>query len=855
MVTVLGNSLLNEKLYKFDFEDSELKSVSSERIDDYENLGLYKVFLELADKSFSLKNKPFEFRKQQIVKEFNILINKNKSDFKNSDSDDLDFWKLGQECKLDVEFFSPLFLNKHQEVEGRDLIKEFNKAYVNVRDNGNNETDRFFRLDDVEKYLDAYLALCKFLFNVGGIFQDEVRTSKIIEDILNIEYCKESNYFTFTSPFSLFTILRTLEYIARLPQNIPDYELEIYEDTKSLNRRKHMVATYAIHSFTRFTMIDGVSYVINYSRRKKRLICKSADACSSIENVKPIRLFEKIISHLTNIIKSKIDIYPNGIGKINLEVSVMGFCSTQEKAKENKQVIDAREINDLIFEIFSWYEDVRNNEKNTDFYKNTVLELNLNYYKSENENSTPTTQIFKYITDNDEEIGCCTLKIQGVAHKKYNRHQLKKSIEDSDIVFLLDCPWISIEDFYSVNHGDIFTYTSWLNDESYKKDISCDAQGESVERPIFSKDHLFYSINNQLNRIAVDNFSKYGQIVRIPKKYLIDWIVQEMDNYRRDGDYKTLYLYSSSVAGMMLSDYVNYPIIRKESYNNKTFNIMRFSSRNNSVLEKSTTSKMVSIDLWSFLKYIDISFVLVSLKDYLSENFYSVADVGSKANENEKKRAINRDIISICRSIIFDISYLNIDITGNTKIKIDVGIYEPVYQKIQLIGNNKKLDALMMFFKNTIKDVIFENSNGVGDNSIRNAFESCLYSKAGSVEDLFFLYDYRQKRKNSNLNSYVVDFILEFKQKDYCSISSFDAFSDKRLYNKLFEHLSLSMPSKNIIYDCLRTAETLYPSFLKESHARQMLQNTKDMCETYNYTDSYLMKNAEFFLREVNLFL
>jgi len=48
--------------------------VSSERIDDYENLGLYKVFLELADISFLLKDEPFELRKQRIVNLIPILF-------------------------------------------------------------------------------------------------------------------------------------------------------------------------------------------------------------------------------------------------------------------------------------------------------------------------------------------------------------------------------------------------------------------------------------------------------------------------------------------------------------------------------------------------------------------------------------------------------------------------------------------------------------------------------------------------------------------------------------------------------------------------------------------------------------
>ncbi len=834
-----------------------------EREQDYENPGLYRIFRQLAYLSFDLKGESIEKRESIIYRQFNLLIAANVNDFGSEQS--FCYWKLKDFKELDLNFFSSLFLNSVQEEHGKQLIKQFNFSYKKVRGEGTGKQDRFFRQDDVERYLDAYLDLCRFIFDVGGIFQDEIRKSKIVQNILNIEYNEAGKYFTFTSPFAMFSILRTMNYIIRMSdEDIMPSELDEY--TFSLNRRAHMLATYAMHSFTRFTIINEHSYVINYSRRGGNLICKDADECSSIENVKPIRLLEKIISHLVNIIDSKIHQHPKGMGELEFTVSVMGFCSS--KKQDNSE--DVREVIDLIFEIFSWFEDVKNKgADDSEFYKNTKLKLNLNYFKSISETDS-VEKDFVYITNNNYEIGKCHLSIKSIRKniesntlkdtyanniEKSIRVYLKDAIKDSDIVFLLDCPWLAIEDFYSINHGDIFTYTKWLHDVSYKKDLYRDSLGENAERFSFSKDHLLYSINDQLNRIAVDNFVKYGKIARVPKKYLLDWILKEMDTYKNKSVYKTVYLYSSSVSGMRLSDYVNYPIIRQETYNNKTFSIMRLSSRESSVLkrEKDNEKATIMIDLWSFLKYVDISFVLLAMKEYFANNFYEIADTKEDANALEKKMAIKRDIISICRSTIFEISSPKINFAGETKIDVHVLIYDPVYSKFQNnFAHKQAVEALMRFFENIIKNVIFSDNQGFGDNSIRDAFESCLYSKSNSVDDLFLLYDYQTKRKAKKLNTNLVDFNLELKNKKDYNVSSFDAFSDKRIYNKLFEYLSLPSPPKHLIYECMRTADNLYPASYGDSHARQMLTNIIELCDSCGSQESNLMKNAKIFLNGIN---
>ncbi len=814
-----------------------------ERCQTYQRSGIYKVFCDLADAVYSWSDLSMEERREKVVEEFNVLISKNNLASEN--------WKAKKMTEIDVDLFSNLFLDKKQEKEGKHLLEEFKKAYKTIREDNLAAQESFFNLSLVYQYLDTFLSLCRFVFETGSIFQDEVRSLRIIETLLNIELDIDEGFVSFLSPFALFSILRTIEYIVKLPRENDNLPLDENKENdylnsgimQKLNRRKHILATYAIHAFSRFTIINGKSYVLNYSRRNSKIICKESEKCSSIENIKPIRLFEKIISHLTNKIEAATRNSNQQIDHIDLSVTVMGFASVVKKNSS----IDIREITDLIYEIFSWFEDIKS-KNDGKLLEKTQLRFTLQYVKTAKDENVNTILSEKYVykSRNNETIGFCSLNIRENPSAKNNKAELEKNIGLSDIIFLLDCPWLAIEDFHAVNYGDIFTYINWLKEHSYKQDLYKDIRSDDSTRSAFSKDHLFYSLNEQLNRIAVDNFVKYGKIVRVPKNYLTNWIVDEMEKYRRHQVYKTVYLYTSSVSGMLLSDCVDYPIIREEVYNNKKFNIMRFSSRPNAVLSKHS-DKPIEIELWSLLKYVDVSFVLIAIKEYFAENFNKFADISQNASEEERKQAIERDIISICRGIVFQIYPDNINPEGVSRIRIKLALDRPIKANLNEVINNQGTRDLLVFFNVIIRQVIFCNSKGFGDNCIRDAFESCLYSKAKSVNDLFLWYDYRLKRNEACLDAFVLDFDNStiIPTEIGLRASTFDSFSDKRIYSRLLEYLSLASPPEHLIFSMLRKANGLYSSIDENNHSISMLKNIIDVSNFESEYKSRLTSNAQ----------
>lgn len=843
-----------QKLYRIDTDINTPKCTWGERGQEYQRKGIYKIFCDLADYVYGYREYSVNERKTVILKKFNKLVE--------DDPDTFQVWKIKEPTFIDDNFFTGLYLSKSNEFRGEMLIKEFNNAYKAVRCDKDAKKNFYLNYEDANRYLNSYLDLCGFLFSSGSIFREEVRSHKLIEKLLNIELDETEGFFSFLSPFALFSILRTLEYIAALPDEICDIDISI-DGTQKLNRRKQILATYAIHSFSRFTIHQGKSYIVNYSRRKAKIICKNSEKCSSIESVKPIRLLEKIVAHLTNIICDNKCFF-NG-DKINLKVSIVGFASVITNGND----VDIREIIDLIYEVFSWFEDIKK-KGSIPAIKDTVLNLELNYFRTDNsDNFTESnndlkeknilTSEYEY-KNQDLLIGNCKLQISENKHTDFDKEKLSQTISSSDIVFLLDCPWLAIEDFNALNEGDIYTYIKKLNNSSYLDDIEKDRNGDDHTRSIFSKDHIFYSLNDQLNRVAIDNFVKYGRIVRVPKNYLIEWIVEEMKRYGNRNIYKTVYLYNSSVRGILLSDCVDYPIIREEIYNNKKFNIMRFSSRPNRPLPVEN-SRPIEIELWSLLKYVDVSFVFIAIKDYFSEQFYKFADVPLNLTKDENqeeilKGAIERDIISICRSILFEIHPIErTEPMGRTQINIRIAIDRPISTSSNFDEIKNHLGTLYItkFFENIIKNVIFKNSKGFGDNCIRDAFESCLYSKSSSVRDLFLWYDYRLKRKENQLNRFIVDFNptlittkIELKE------SAFDSFSDKRLYARLLDYLSMPSPPTHLIFNALKKADGLYMIPDKQSHSEGMLNNIVSVYGSDSTDESYLIKNTKKILNIFN---
>lgn len=820
------------------------KPAIGERIGNYEMTGLYKLFFDLAGEVYKedIVAKERSVRFDLVYTLFNTKIIEycKKEFFDYSKTHENNTWKINE------NLFDNLFLSKEELQWGNHLLRKFNETYKRLSLAKMDSNQPYFRYEDAIIYLNSYIDLCKFIFKPNCLNEEEIRTQGIIEKMLNVDYLEKDGCFGLYSPFVVFSILRILNYIVTLPEHIDQAELS-FECAETLNRRKHIVATYAMRSFSRFTTFYGNSCVVEYSRRNDKIICKEVDKVSSIDNVKPIRLFEKVSSYIYNYFKE----HPFKTN-CNFKISVYGFCSYMINEEFNPI-----EVDDLVYEIFSWFEDKR---KSDSVLKNKNIEnLELNYYLIGDENQRSSRKcIYEYTEDSEDNINYvrkCIFSVSSCNAKEYNTKHIANTLKESQLVFILDCPWMATEDFTVANEGDLQSYSQWIDRVSYVWDLEPKQHLLSCDNPLFDRVNLFASINDQFNRLAVSSVAKYGKIVRVMKDYMLNWIQRQIQEYRSLGEYKTVYIYNSSLRGMSYSNYANYPIIREESYSNKRFSIMRFSTRecNCVPLKNTQTQNRIYISLWNLVKYVDISFVFVGLKTFFEKYLNSALNVFE--SEEQRRLAIRRDIVSIMRNIVFVVEYVQGGKTVINNVKISIKLSEPVRKDFlncddPIFKKNEK--KLLDFFKNIITGVVFKDSDGLGDNCIREAFERCLYNQAKTVNDIFFLHIYSKRKLEGTLSDMEIDFITnDIEKPDFTVdnlVPNFDSFSDKRAYQKLFDLFDIPSCNDFSIISILNQVDRIFVSNENQLlHSREILRAIGKVCEDFNYTDSFLYENFKKF--------
>lgn len=818
-----------------DSSDATFFSAEGERIGDYYKQGLYDVFYSLAKDVYSDKFKSLDssMRFELVVKEFNKRFDACAERY---------VFPPDEVWTINSNLFDGLFLNDTETNEGANIVRGFIEAYNNLRITNKTAEEKYFRCFDVEKYLDAYLVLCRFVFEDKCLYQEELRSLQIIEKILNVDYNGEKGCFGIYSPYVIFAILRTLRYISILPDEI-DHTCLSVDCADYLNTRRHIVSTNAIRSFSRFTIINDKSYVVEYSRRTDCIVCKDAEKVSSVDNVKPIRLLEKITSYIYNYFEDS-----NSSDTKTFKISIYGFCAYRDKEGN----LNPAEIDDLVYEIFSWFEDKRLDERKENALSNKKIDnICIDYYLINNDVAGESKESFVYeyfenVTDISHK---CYVNIFGHRFGEYNNKQISDCINKSDVVFILDCPWLATEDFNVVNEGDLDSYAKWVNQVSYRKDIDNSLQ----KQVFFNRTHLFASINDQFNRLAVDNAAKYGKVVRVVKDYLLKWLQQQIEFYKKNDIYKTIYVYNSSMRGMALSYYADYPIIREESYSNKRFSIMRFSTRDNKCVSVSEEKK-IYVSLWNLVKYVDISFAYIGIKEYFAEKLYKFIDI----NSEDRKSIIKRDIISIMRNIVFVINYSDVENDNLNLVNIQIAFSKPirdVFSNSNCSKNNfQEIEDIVVFFEKIITDIIFANSNGLGDDSIRDAFERCLYNQAKTVEDLFFLHRYSERRKNGSLSKLNIQVDTNetngSNDKVDSLVPNFDSFGDKRAYNKLFDYLDMPRFPEYAVNSILNQTNKIFNVDKTKPHSIEILRNMMGVCEISNYTESFLYCNLKELLQK-----
>lgn len=872
----------NCKLSFSDYDSSGNKvaygNANGEKLGGYTMTGLYKIMFDCA--CYAAKNHSSEIDYyQNLSKKFaeRIMHDNNQVFCKDINMSDY----------LEKNWYDSLYLSANEYAIAQRITDRFFSEYNSFAESVKRQQ---FDIKRAENYLYAYLDLCTLIFTSDCIYQNEIRSLRIAEGILNIGLVKDDagnkmkKIFGIYSPFTVFTLVRINRYLEELHEEsgLPNG----FSNEDDLDGRRYLFATYAIHAFSRFTTSNQKTFLVDYSRRNDRIICRDINAISTIDNIKPIRLFEKIAAFINNYMEEeRWRISPV------IRVSIFGFCSMQPKPQSGHCYSES-ELDDLVYEIFSWYEDISRLKPGM-----KQFELDLKYFLVSADNSTmdkdnnkenafciKLNREYTYETkrtnnDGGSESLNCHFKIIEMNINQYRKSVIKNIFNDSDLTFFLDCPWFATENFDLLAAGDFKSFGNWLS--RIKLD---DSLNQSFEDKPYNRQNAFSSLNDQLNRLASNNVTKYGKIVRVMKNYFLEWIQEEIKGYREKDLYKTVYIYSSSIRGVELSGYSNIPIIREEVYSNKKYSILRISTRNNKTIrpEEGARDAFIMIPMWNLIKYYDISFAFNGLKNYFSNHFWRfVKDSSIKkdrnASEKEKREYVERNIISILRGIIILTSFSKSK-NGKRTVKIKIAVSQAIMDALPQTECfspelNRELKAITTYLKRIIAEIIFKNTTGFGCRAIRESFATCLYNQADSIDDIFFHYEYLQKLKNKKLNDYSVRISAfcdspeqwnntkkTLKMHDYRRFK-FDKFNEKRLYKKLIEQLDESRFSLVAINTLLDSAEitgpfvssetalvngkeTHFRTFTSKEHIQMVLHYILEICQKNEYTNSNLYKNA-----------
>jgi len=780
----------------------------------------------------------------------------------------------------DLKFFYPEIFNTILKKKINDwcdikeieiLEKNGDAKYLNIADEilglyysmTDFSTDRY-PVFNSEAFKSLIRNFCKLsaecVFNPGNVNLNNLlfRQSKTLETL----YCmgripfqnneKRRNrgyaYFNVCSPYVAEPFLRTVDNLKRLlnPNSLDC--LDLIPELKEL--RTEIFINKIIKSYMRFTSYNRFeNYRVTLNRHNSELLSIPCNELSSIEEVKPLRLFEKIISHFHFRLE---ELLPNTTEKLTVNVGVIGHAEVSYESMSgfsnepdiNKK--EYREIYDLLRMLVDWY----NRFGEPDVPK---LDLKITFFVSESDVLQARSIDIRESLDAQERIDppvhyerggnegvFCVEKLNYYNEFTFSKRKLLNIINQNDVVFVLDCPWMTMESYELLSDGKLSSYCNFLrriNYYRYKSYLTLDSDRST---------DLQY-LDAQYNRITSSDSVSSGFISRVFRDDYLRAIVDSLGTEETYDDLgkerKDIYVFTSEKEGVDYSYLGSYPILRKEMYGDKIFTIAHFSNRKSEILKlaKDGEELLFNIRLWSIFKYIAVSYVSVYFRKEIDEVLVgyslSVEDYFELMRAIVVNLRISYDLNNIVISVVYDES-----IIGQIQKSLNVG--DDSFGTLK----NKLHEHLKPFVKALYKDVIFSDYEAFGYDTIRTAFEMNMYGSAKDAESMLFIHFYSKKREKKCISDFIVDFDLE-KYGSFKIEEEFRHFKDKRLYQMLFQRLERTNRFDIGTTATLSNAEDLFYDYFHSSVEKALLENIVEACRKTNKTDNDIYMNALVALR------
>ena len=700
-----------------------------------------------------------------------------------------------------------------------------------------------YKQDTANRYLDAFFSLSKeaiFSVNNYNLATPQFRKSFFLRDLLTLmakrhpfperaygrSVKSSADYYYQFSIYDVFAydvLQRSLQAASVLYKELP---CSGKRPDKALRALRCDLFLGSVQSaFRRLVCLDQTIYRVEMNRHNSKLLAIPYDDLSSTNETKPIRLFEKTATYIRNNMNTNLK-------DLKVSVCIIGHTESSVDSKE-------RTLADLAMALLNWY-----NRLSLEDEQKPRLELSiLNYV---NERDWPECNYLNKRTDficeeGEHRIDCTIKLIDYTREFGFNTVYLKKLIDENDLVYLLDCPWLSTENFEVKKGGSLDAFCYALRDK--------ERTVPTPENLLDSKFQAFYTeanmrqLDQQYNRVTSSATNNAGEIVRVMKDSQIRNIQRIVKNQSSE-KHKELYIFSSERDGINYSNISSYPLTRQERYDGKVFTIIQFKNTPSARLKYDKSGRVhLLIPLWSILKYDSISFAYCFFKDALNECLEDVSCDPIHYFE------LYRNILIVINATPSSLQSINVSLLFSDGA-------DSCLEAIKAGSSNKAVkkrveDLVVEFVKALFEDGIFSKENRYGHDAMRTGLLMNLSSAVKTVNEMLFLHKLRMAFMNGKQDAYEVNVDSTFQSEPLPRVNTefkgTDFFMDKKLYDRLMLTLENS-PQLTIAMRAMLNESSDY--FGERDILRTILTNICAACERSRDTDSRLYKNVIECLKE-----
>ena len=708
-------------------------------------------------------------------------------------------------------------------------VKKLTETYQDILSNYQNEEGRRLYSESAKAYLDAFFAVsqkCVFNEKNFNLYDYTFRSSTFLKTLMTFASTEEEGVRVFDpwDPFALDALSRALVCSAELSKCARMEKLDRSDLLFAF--RVYLLNCSVESSFDRYMTLNGLTYRIELNRHRSKLIGQRMRDISSTCETKPLRLFEKTAVYIRNNMSGAGD-------TLVVRVCIIGHTEPTCSGMENP-------LEDYILAVLYWYSQLERNDERI-----PKLDLRVRNIVNTADARSADKKTFRKDICLPKFAKNCRASYE-IAVENYeerftfNTQYIEKEIRNSQIVFLLDCPWLSVENYEIGESSSLDTYCELLK---YRKREEPDCLlNFNTDFSAFYKRSTMRRLGAQYNRIMGSKSLQAGYVVRSMKDALIRRIQHIVENTPLEDGWKELYIFSSENEGIDFSYVSTYPLTRQERYDGKSFDIIQFKNHPSRMLECLKPNKSVSfrISLWSILKYICVSFAYCEFKERLLQCL--------EIDSLEDPILIWALYDGI--AVIFNVGQRNM-----TDVRITLTFDKSVRTVLEQfdcgLDTKKVIDGLKALTRSLIEPLyrkcVFSADQQYGDDAIKTAFEMNLQSAAENVDTMYFLHKYRVARRTGTLDRFKLTFATAVTEKEVRhDFLGHDFFMDKKLYNSVFSALERSAEYSMGLLRMLKYADGS-GCFKKEDNVPVELHIARkivEVCKRYGDEESFLAINA-----------